>query len=77
MGSNEKPIFAEGKEITDLDGVSLRKQGRELLEGWTHTPNIEVADWNGDGVPDLLAGQDMGFVLFFDGTTLSPKPRKR
>ena len=77
VGSNEKPIFAEGKEITDLDGVSLRKQGRELLEGWTHTPNIEVADWNGDGVPDLLAGQDMGFVLFFDGTTLSPKPRKR
>ncbi|MBK9170175.1 MAG: VCBS repeat-containing protein [Bryobacterales bacterium] len=75
-GTNANPSFAAAKEMTTRDGLGLRDAAKSLLEGFGHNPNLDVADWNGDGVPDLVVGQDMGFVLFFDGTTILPAPRR-
>jgi len=76
-GNNAAPSFALGKEMTTREGRPLRQEARRLLEGFSHTPNIDVVDWNGDGTPDLLVGQDMGFVVFFDGIEVRPAPAKR
>ncbi len=73
-GSNASPRFSEPKELTNAAGAGLRDEARPVLEGFGHTPNIDVVDWNQDGTPDLLVGQDMGFTLFFDGTRIRPAP---
>jgi hypothetical protein len=69
-GTNEEPVFARGREMTDRNGLSLRAAGARKLDGFRHNPHIQVLDWNGDGELDLLVGQDLGFILFYDGSTL-------
>ena len=72
-----KDRFAPAVEFTNLAGAGLRDLARAVLPGFGHTPNLDVIDWNGDGVLDLLCGQDMGYTLFFDGSRLKPAPVRR
>lgn len=53
--SNGEPVFDEGKKI-------MMKSG-ELYAGSLTVPN--VADWDGDGVFDIVAGNSEGRLLFF------------
>ena len=43
--------------------VGLLVQAR--LPGHNPTPNL--ADWNGDGRPDVIVGAEDGFFYYFDG----------
>ena len=55
------------------DPVPALQQNADLYTGTLPAP--AVADWNGDGVPDILVGNSEGFVLFFKniGTLDDPK----
>ncbi|MBK5293469.1 MAG: VCBS repeat-containing protein, partial [Acidobacteriia bacterium] len=52
-GSQVAPVLVRRGEIAD------RK-----LPG--HNPAPSVADWNGDGLPDLIIGAEDGFFYYFD-----------
>jgi hypothetical protein len=60
VGSQEKPAMRPGRLLA-----------KARLPGHNPTPNL--ADWNGDGVPDLLVGAEDGFFYYFDGRLLSVK----
>jgi dienelactone hydrolase len=51
-GSNERPIFG--------DGIHLRYWDHGQYHYIPAGMCIEIVDWNGDGLPDLLANQYMG-----------------
>ncbi len=61
IGSQEKPIMR-------LRGVIVKTN----LRGHSPTPN--VADWNGDGRPDLLIGAEDGFFYYFDRASIDAQP---
>ena len=61
VGSNEKPAFA-AREV-------LRAYG-EPIEIGHHETSVEIIDWDGDGVRDLIAGGESGWVYFFRGQVL-------
>jgi hypothetical protein len=63
--SDEGPIWYENigsqqKPVMRLRGTILKAK----LAGHNPTPN--VADWNGDGRPDLLIGAEDGFFYYFE-----------
>jgi hypothetical protein len=59
------PMFAEP--------VSVLQEQADLYAGTLPSPT--VADWNGDGVLDILAGNSEGFVLFFENIGSHDEPR--
>lgn len=63
--SDEGPVWYENtgtqeRPVMRLRGTILKAK----LAGHNPTPNI--ADWNGDGRPDLLLGAEDGFFYFFE-----------
>ena len=63
--SNDGPIWYENigtqqKPVMKLRGPLLRTK----FQGHNPTPN--VADWNGDGKPDLIVGAEDGFFYYFE-----------
>jgi hypothetical protein len=63
VGSQQKPVM-------QLRGALLPKGFR--LHGHNPTPN--VADWSGDGKPDLIVGGEDGFLYYFDRNFLDARP---
>ncbi len=52
-GSQQRPVFVPRGDLAD-----------RMLSGHNPTPNI--ADWNGDGRPDLMIGAEDGHFYYFD-----------
>lgn len=61
-GSQEKPVMQPRGKLVDAP-----------LPGHSPTPNL--ADWNGDGRPDLLIGAEDGFFYYYDNSRLSVAQR--
>jgi len=55
------------------DPVPVLQEEADLYAGTLPTPT--VIDWNGDGVPDILAGNSEGFILFFENIGSNDEPR--
>ncbi len=62
IGSQEKPAMRLRGRLVDAP-----------LPGHSPTPNL--ADWNGDGKPDLLIGAEDGFFYYYDSSRLNVAPR--
>ena len=63
--SDEGPLWYENigdrqKPVMKLRGLVLKTK----FQGHNPTPN--VADWNGDGRPDLIVGAEDGFFYYFE-----------
>jgi hypothetical protein len=54
------------------DPVSVLQENADLYAGTLPSPT--TADWNGDGVLDILVGNSEGFVLYFQNTGTNDKP---
>ena len=60
------------------DRISFKPMGEvqqvsaELFGGTLVVPNI--VDWNGDGRPDIVAGNSQGFFLFFENVSKTSQP---
>jgi hypothetical protein len=65
-GSADKPAFRKARKL-EASGEVIK-----VPHGDSHPV---MADWNGDGVPDLIAGTGAGSVLWFrnSGTAKEPK----
>lgn len=59
------PVYAEP--------VSVLQEQADLYAGTLPSPS--VADWNGDGKLDILAGNSEGFILFFENTGSNDAPQ--
>lgn len=55
------------------DPVPVLQQQADLYAGTLPSPSS--ADWNGDGMLDILVGNSEGFVLFFENTGSNEAPR--
>lgn len=63
--SSNGPIWYENTGTRQKPVMKLR--GRILqTEFQGHNPTPSVADWNGDGKPDLIVGAEDGFFYYFD-----------
>ncbi|MFA6451093.1 MAG: VCBS repeat-containing protein [bacterium] len=80
LGGGETPKWAE-PVLLEANGKIIRVQAGEngSIQGpaeakWGYT-TISVADWNGDGLPDILANSILGEVVWFQniGTRKIPK----
>jgi len=68
-----KDLEAEGKVIRPMAGYNGSIQG-PCEAKWGYT-TLSVADWDGDGLPDILMNSILGKVVWFKniGTRKSPK----
>lgn len=55
------------------DPVPVLQEQADLYAGTLPSP--AVVDWDGDGIPDILAGNSEGFVLFFKNIGTVDDPR--
>jgi len=53
--------------------VPVLQEQADLYSGTLPTPT--TVDWNGDGVPDILAGNSEGHILFFENIGSLEEPR--
>lgn len=65
-GTKAKPEFAAGKKI-EADGKKIT-----VNHGDSHPV---LADWDGDGKPDLIVGTGAGAVMFYRNTGASKAPK--
>ncbi|MFH1896998.1 MAG: PQQ-binding-like beta-propeller repeat protein [Candidatus Desantisbacteria bacterium] len=68
QGALSNPTFNDGFMIRGPSSSS----GGMIDVGQYSTPWI--VDWNGDGVKDLIVGNETGNVLFYEGYEVSPLP---
>ena len=79
VGTNDKPVWKEGvplkaggKTIQLMAGSDGSVQGR--YEGHWGYNNPEIADWDGDGLPDLIISNVKGEHIFFRNVGTRNKP---
>ncbi len=79
IGTNDKPIWKEGvplkaggKTIQLMAGPDGSVQGR--YEGHWGYNNPEIADWDGDGLPDLIISNIRGEHIFFKNIGTRKRP---
>ena len=69
-GTREKPELAEGKQV-EADGKAITAGSCKLAEGYS---KIHMADWDGDGLKDLLVGHSSTIILYKNvGTESAPR----
>ncbi len=80
VGSNNKPVWREGvplkaggKVIELIAGPDGSVQGR--YEGHWGYNNPEIADWDGDGLADLIISNIRGEHIFFKNVGTRTKPK--
>ena len=68
-----RSLAADGQVIRPMAGYNGSIQGPAEAK-WGYT-TLSVADWNGDGLPDILANSILGKVVWFKnvGTRRSPR----
>ena len=79
-GSKTKPELAKGVKVEagghpigpPQEGIAGAKT-KGVQE--TIYSKIHMADWDGDGLPDLLVGQDRNSVIFYKNTGTKAEPR--
>jgi hypothetical protein len=78
-GSNEKPVYAEPKEILS-DGKPIRLLRNDILGEPYHWHNMGYSypvyiDWDGDGLPDLMLPNETNRIFWYKniGTRREPK----
>ncbi len=75
-GTRQTPRFDDGS----VSGFELLKQGAKLEAGGavltlgTAISGLDVADWDSDGLPDLLVGEKTGKVWWFRNTGHLSRP---
>jgi len=70
IGTQEYPELAEGKRI-EADGKPITARSNKLAEVYS---KINMADWDGDGLNDLLIGHDHTIILYKNvGTQSAPR----
>jgi hypothetical protein len=71
VGTNSAPIFDTAEKLLLADGEPLRYLGSDAPRSRLH-----VADWNNDGVNDILLGGNDGRVLLYlaDNLIIDIKP---
>ena len=69
-GTQEKPKLAKGKRV-EADGKPINARSHHLAEVYS---KIHMADWDGDGLKDLLAGHNHTIILYKNvGTQSAPR----
>jgi len=68
-----KLLQADGKDILIMAGYNGSIQG-PAEQKWGYT-TIDVADWDGDGLPDILANSIWGKVVWFRNTGTRKEPK--
>ncbi len=80
-GDGKRDLLVNSKNITFLRNIS-EKPGEWLFENMGpvdgrklagHSTSPGIVDWNGDKVPDLLAGAEDGFFYYLE----NPRPAKK
>jgi hypothetical protein len=69
-GSNKRPVLAAGEPVR-AGGVPITSGSPKLAETYS---KLHVADWDGDGLKDLLIGHNYTIVFYKNfGTPSSPR----
>jgi len=69
-GSKEKPELAKGK-LVEADGKPIKAGSHKLADTYS---KIHMADWDGDGLKDLLVGHSETIVMYKNvGTQSGPR----
>ena len=66
LGTDSSPSFSATK-------VALKAGGSDIFVGYYSRP--EIADWDNDGVIDLISGNDSGQVIYYHATQPLPPLR--
>ena len=69
-GTKEKPVLADGIRL-EANGKPIAAKSNKLADVYS---KIHVADWNDDGLPDLLVGHNDTIILYRNaGTRSAPR----
>lgn len=68
-----KLLQADGKEIHIEAGLNGSIQG-PCEEKWGYT-TLDVADWNHDGLPDIIANSILGKIVWYENIGSKAKPK--
>lgn len=72
VGTKEKPELAEGKPV-EADGKPITRDNHPLADTYT---KLHMADWDGDGLRDLLVGHSYTIIMYKNvGTQSAPRFR--
>jgi hypothetical protein len=69
VGTKERPVFKQGTPLTTVDGELLRIMREDVLhdadgERYCGQTKVVFADWDGDGLPDLILGNNTNRIFF-------------
>jgi len=69
VGTKERPVFEPGKPLKTVDGAVLRIMREDILhdadsERYCGQTKVVFADWDRDGLPDLILGNNTNRIFF-------------
>ncbi|OPX24225.1 MAG: hypothetical protein B1H02_03885 [Candidatus Latescibacteria bacterium 4484_107] len=69
VGTKERPVFEPGKPLKTVDGAVLRIMREHILhdadsECYCGQTKVVFADWDRDGLPDLILGNNTNRIFF-------------